>query len=319
MTITVPTSPQNIEDPRIGAVCSASRWMVPAAQQINYLAGHVLCGQQILQVNAYGNTAYGTSEYKVWRHPNCDAVGVLAYVNVTKSASITSTAGGGDPVVVSVDDSGRELIAIQCLWDSGDTGQQTVDITTTDGCYIEWITVIDVPRVTLEATEISAPLDDGTYPNIGCLESQAICADTRAGPERVMYQLGVLRQTAPKIQAVAWSSYLGVTSSSGSWTNPLGSSNDFTWYHQARTDTSDSTVAYQCDVKTKCAAGVTYSVRLSSGADSVEATGLTNTSAAWQDLGTLDIDATAEDTITVEVIVTAGAGDVTLYRVSVEA
>lgn len=288
----------------------------PTVAQVNWLQGYLLGG-----LRAFSNcddepsATSPTLRYWTYRHPNCDHVDIYLRLKqdvVQSSAGIVATAGGGASVTYDLLIAGyRESeVVLRCAWAATDEGWQEITIVCTD-VAIASLSIWDVPRLSLGSGDDRLEYIDSSNRYVRVSEGWAIADSDEAGPKGMIQEIiDAWENYIPQVCNWSVDEANATTTSSGSWANLFGA--EVVWDHQCRQKKSESTNPCSFKLRTKCAAGITYSIRISSsvGSDTVTLAGLTNTSYAVHTLPNLEVSASATDTLTVEAIVTAGSGNI---------
>lgn len=327
MTVAVPTGYESVLEAscKTGQPASAMRVAQPVQQAINHVLGNDLGGVRALGQQPQSETDEGTLYFYTYRHPNVDHIlaHITGYMVSKSSGSITLTVGSGATQTWSFGDPNADAprtVVMRAAW--GGTGYGNVTIVATD-FVVESYMLMDLPRQTLGSGDHRVEDVDSTYARIGLSPEDPIAYSSETGPYAILCAIDDAWDDCCR-QAVAFAVPLAsatatprVTSTSTSWTNPFGNSNDMTWRHRARQKTSSvERVAYRARLWTRNSDGGDYRVRVTStnpgpGADSTITSGtLSNTNFASVDLTSIMVDATDDASIEVEVIRDSGSGTI---------
>ena len=290
----------------------------PTVEGVNWLEGYLLGGlRAFTNCDDEPSTTSPTLRYWTYRHPNCDHVDVYVRLKQTvaqSTANIVCTAGSGTSVTFNVRVAAylESEFVLRCPWGSTDAGWQEITVVCTD-VAVASLTIYDVPRPTLGSGEDRLDYIDPTNRYVRTAEGWAIAASDEAGPLGMIQEiLNAWDNYVPQVCSWSVDESNAPTVSAGSWTNLFGA--EVVWDHQCRQKKAEGTNPCTFKLRTKCAAGITYDLRISSsvGSDTVTLTGLTNTAYAVQTLPNLNVSAQSTDTLTVEARVTAGSGNISV-------
>lgn len=311
---------------KIGRAPSVTRIAHPFAVALNHILGHLGGGLRHLQRAFSAPTTAGTARVRTFRHPNIAHVDVLvevgARINDQTGWSIAVTAGGGDTQTVSSsspteDAEGPGVWRIRAPWDAADADEQDITIVATN-VPIQATAVVDVPREFLSYADGDLCIErvDGDYPAIALLPERAIAASPEAGPGAIAARTDDAWESY-RPQHMSWWEYeadaLEFTASSF---GGAGSASDMfpslTLRFRARKKKAGdtrTTVSFWVRCKTSGAA-VGGQIKASAsnpgpGADDSDSLGFSGVSYTWRELS-VEVDCTAEATITLEAINTSG-------------
>ena len=319
----VSTTRPTLYDPdmRTAKPASALKVTHPATVAINHHLGHLLGGVRVLQTNSgLPQTTGGSLRYKIDRHPNCDHLAVLVVLRNMGQTGPTCTvkAGTGDLQTYTFGSSltGASVhrrVLIMAPWGNDADTQELIVSTANIG--IQSLTVSDWPRLTLNpTTDDSTEYYDSTYPRCGTREEDSVTESDEAGGESLL--AGVRDAwNDNRQQIIAWADMRAdpIAVSGDAYVNPLIIEFKRRAPQKHATDTR-TTCAVHVYTEKGGAPANTYDVKVTSsnpgaGADdNAEATGLTNTALAWQSIGDVEVDCTADASIKVELKTDNAAG-----------
>lgn len=288
------------EAAQIAVPASSSLLPVPLMDGVNHHLGVTMGG--LLHCAQWPTTGReGTGRFYVYRHPNSVALMAWAMIVDVSGEAPSFTAQAGTGTTRSYTPVGAQAMFMTLPWGVGDSGWVEV-VYAADDCHLGGISVWGLQRPTLTTADgdLVAERYDADHVLAGLEAEHAIIADD--ADENFCGILDSLADAATygTRQAVSWVS-LGndPSNQSTSYNNPLA---PLQFVHRARRLGTETTRAYRVYARTYAqgmGGGDTYEWRVSaSSGDSVTKTGLTRAVAGWDYVDGLDIDATADDTLT---------------------
>lgn len=318
----------------INTVGSSSSFAMPHAHGANHLLGY--CMGKIVHMWSQdcnwgakpGSVGEGTGGFYTYRHPNCDYLGVIIQAESTSTGSkVTITAGSGAATDVLVPHYGFTIFSHQAVIPWGATsGDALVTYETTD-TRINSIIFFNLPRQELDGSDTYVEMVDGTYYLAGLSSGKYIIHGTeKASVYGLVTRIDAIKEHWKRQFLSIGHPGFQLSVSDSTWKEPVLSRTnvDATWKHRAtRHTTADTTKAYRVYAKTYFtgtpASGDDYDVRLRStaGGDTLTSSGMVNTTATWDYLGTIDIDCTADDSFVWEMQYNGSSSTVYLEGLSV--
>ncbi len=328
MSETVKSTPTPILDAACKAAQPASSLQISiAAQQaLHHLGGYILGGLRVFQIwdGLTATGGGGTWRYYGHRHPNCDHQIWCVRVAVTgkDTASVACKSGTGTTITQTLGSglsaaTWDEWVIIRAPWAGGDSGYQPLTLTLTD-CSLRSLTVIDMPRSSLDAGEHMVESYDTTYPRIGIREEEVIGDSSTAGVKGLLEQISNIWDDF-KRTLVTWATPEPVDYSSDAWgTVLLSGADDILFWCQSRQKRSELVNDARAYVYVTVPAGTEYMIRVTSSnpggsSDTVTSGTLDSTDDGWQILTGLEVDATERTSILLEADRTSGSGDISFY------
>lgn len=280
---------------RIGVIASAGGFAAPLVAGINHLAGYKLGG--LLHHQVWETAVGGTGRFMTYRVPNCDylvAAATIAAVTGGEEAeadrSIDFTAGTAAGVSVNVIAGQRVVAAFP--WAAADTWEEvTYEM---KYCTITSISIWCLCRESLTTGDDYLESIDTTNHGAGFNEDEFLIHDGAVLTQNICGATKIIRAVRDNTirQAVSWSdpTEAGEACTGTSDTNPF--TYGLTFKHTARNFSSTKRAFYRVYAYTKVAdlTDRTYSVKLAATSDSVESTGLTNTTYAWTYLAGAELE-----------------------------
>lgn len=326
-TYRLPELPGSIINPQHGAIrapASAVAFAMPLLAKLNWLLGHCMNG--LLFQGAWGTTSDVMQTRRIYHRPADDTTQIVVAAIVEQATesewglsyiTVTPDDGGGTPVTYEHNDTGSSgPFDSDCHWavwvataDLVDQAFQYHEVEW-DNLYVHWFGCWELPRGLLDsASDTMVQLRSGAYDG---LETLRRITDSAAAGLPALLQ-GARDARDQTLRHGGWfvnnNEYWKDTPAKSTWENvadPNMSTSGFGFPHQARRIRSATTSEpYDVRILAQKTGSGTADFRLrSSGTSDVAQFSALPASWAWlspDGADTLDVDATADDSLIPEV------------------
>lgn len=292
-----------VNNTQTGVVASSSGLIQPLQDGLNHLLAYKMLG--VIHQQVYQPGVDGTARIKTYRHPNCDYLTAIFYIDDVdnpETSSVTFTFGTGDSVEINPREVGCYCACFSC--DSSDSGLLDLTYEIND-CNVGSITIFNSPQSSQSSTDTIVDSFDSAYPLAGSSPgSYIIYSDANNGIVGLASRNKYCKENYKK-QLISWcapNDYVETTSDE--YENPFDTSFRFklTVPQWKESESVQLVNVYVYAYLSNSDEGDSFDVKVSSSVDSVALTSQTNTSATWLTFSDLEIDCTADDYVLIEAL-----------------